>query len=420
MSVLLKQNIFPTLFLTFLVGMTLSCHKTEVSAPNTGNLKFYGGPLDDFPTETIPTSDGGFAITGYTNRNLNNDMFLLKLDHDGNQQWYKTYGGPKDDAGNALVQTSDGGYLITGSTNSFGKAKRNNTSYLDVYAVRTDQNGDTIWTRTYGYKSPGFNSHFNDYANTVCNAADGSHYIGGLTYNYVVNHFAYPASLVMKIKDNGDTIWTKGFDPSYIAFVNTRGLAALMEDKDQNLVTCGYTDSVNFKKISPNGNIVWSNKNAVASTGAGLPYVIGYANNLIQKSDGSYNVICTVTDNYVALSIISGINISNNGKWVTVQNLDSIVEPSVASCGFQGAINDADYIFAVSNSTYNNVGPGGFNIYYLWQSPKTLLLLKTLGGWPVSIIQGNGGKFFITGYANKSGTSHTTIFTESVVYLKAD
>ena len=58
--------------------------------------------------------------------------------------WTKTIGGPDNDVGNAVLQTNDGGYIIAGSTESFGSGG------LDGYIVRTDPNGDTIWTRCYG------------------------------------------------------------------------------------------------------------------------------------------------------------------------------------------------------------------------------------------------------------------------------
>src|ERR1017187_180346 len=225
MSNVLKRYTYKILPLFLLSQFMLSCHKVEVPSSTQGNIKFYGGPSNDMPTAVIKTSDGGFAITGYTDRNQNNDMFLLKLDHNGNQQWFKTYGGANQDVGNALVQTADGGYLVTGSTNSFGNAVRFNTSYMDVYAVRTNANGDTIWTRTYGLPEtiqyP--YAYYDDVSYSVCNASDGSHYIGGFTQNYVnfaINNYANSASLILKIKDNGDTLWTKGFDVDQKGFTS--------------------------------------------------------------------------------------------------------------------------------------------------------------------------------------------------------
>jgi len=58
--------------------------------------------------------------------------------------WTKTFGGPLDDFGMSMQQTSDSGYIITGWTESFGSGN------VDVYLIKTNASGDTVWTRTYG------------------------------------------------------------------------------------------------------------------------------------------------------------------------------------------------------------------------------------------------------------------------------
>jgi len=424
MFIQLKQNIFKILFLTFLVEIFISCHKAEVSVSNSASIKFYGGPLNDVPSAVIQTSDGGFAITGYTDRNLNNDMFLLKLDHNGNQQWFKTYGGPNDDVGNALVQTADGGFLVTGSTNSFGNAIQFNTSYTDVYAVRTNTNGDTIWTRTYGLNLSTNNPHayYDDAAYSVCNAADGSHYISGFTQNYVISNSAYGASLVIKIKDNGDTIWTKGYDP-YTVYLESNFGAGILEDKDHNIVTCSFEDSLLFKKINPNGSVIWSSKNG--SIGRQLVYYDCYFDDFIQEPGGSYNILITSTFlgslpntpyfNSGYFTHVRGINVSNDGSHVRTQVFDSTKVGNLIGCG--SLMSNGNYVFSFSQPNKNPlqqtpiIGPGGFSLLESDPSGKSKLL-KTLGGWPVSIVPDNNGNLFITGYSNKVGTSKTTIFTE--------
>ncbi|MQY71655.1 hypothetical protein GH141_06980, partial [bacterium] len=58
--------------------------------------------------------------------------------------WTRTYGGTGEDVGHFVQETSDGGYIIAGYTTSFGAG-----SY-DVYLVKTNEDGDTLWTKTYG------------------------------------------------------------------------------------------------------------------------------------------------------------------------------------------------------------------------------------------------------------------------------
>jgi hypothetical protein len=114
-----------------------------------GNLqwtKTIGGKKDDVGLMAlIQTSDGGYAIAGYTTSfgAGNGDVYVVKLDANG------TSNGPKPSAdqamtGHSLIQTSDGGYAIAGSTQSFGAGGD------DVYVVKLDANGNLQWTKTIG------------------------------------------------------------------------------------------------------------------------------------------------------------------------------------------------------------------------------------------------------------------------------
>jgi hypothetical protein len=97
--------------------------------------KAIGGESEDEGYSLIQTSDGSYAIAGFTKSfgAGEADVYVVKLDANGNLQWTKTIGGPTIEAGSSLIQTSDGGYAITGKTGSFG---------ADVYVVKLDKNGD--------------------------------------------------------------------------------------------------------------------------------------------------------------------------------------------------------------------------------------------------------------------------------------
>jgi hypothetical protein len=100
---------------------------------------------EDVGFSLIQTSDGGYAIAGFTSSFGAGewDVYVVKLDANGNLQWTKTIGGPYL-RGHSLIQTSDGGYAIAGATKSFGAGK------LDVYVVKLDANGNLQWTKTIG------------------------------------------------------------------------------------------------------------------------------------------------------------------------------------------------------------------------------------------------------------------------------
>src|SRR4030095_3353145 len=106
----------------------------------------YGGSGHDEGRSVKQTWDGGYIIAGTTSSfgAGATDVYLLKVDSLGNFQWQKTFGGNNIDRGYSLDITSDSGFVICGYTNSFGSGG------YDAYVIRTDQNGDTLWTKTYG------------------------------------------------------------------------------------------------------------------------------------------------------------------------------------------------------------------------------------------------------------------------------
>jgi hypothetical protein len=91
------------------------------------------------------TADGGYIIAGYTGvEDVSTDIHLLKVNSLGDLEWRRNYGGLDVEEANAVKQTSDGGYVIVGLTESYGDG------LSDSYIIRTNDVGDTLWTKTYG------------------------------------------------------------------------------------------------------------------------------------------------------------------------------------------------------------------------------------------------------------------------------
>ncbi len=117
--------------------------KTDGSGVEQWNKTFGGTGIDE-GLSIQQTTDGGYIITGKTYLNGNFDIYLIKTDEIGTEQWYKTFGGTGIDEGYSVQQTTDGGYIITGYTTSFGSGQE------DVYLIKTDENGEEEWYNTFG------------------------------------------------------------------------------------------------------------------------------------------------------------------------------------------------------------------------------------------------------------------------------
>jgi regulation of enolase protein 1 (concanavalin A-like superfamily) len=131
-------------------------------------MKTYGGMSNDRAYSLGRTSDGGYIVAGYTGSfgAGGYDVYLVRTDENGDSLWTRTFGGTENDDGRSVQETSNGGYIVAGHTESFGAGG------YDVYLVRTDENGDSLWTRTYG----GARS---DHGYSVQQTLDGGYIIGG-------------------------------------------------------------------------------------------------------------------------------------------------------------------------------------------------------------------------------------------------
>ncbi len=157
--------------------------------------KTYGGNTDDYGRHVQQTTDGGYIIVGETyNSSFLMEVYLIKTDSSGSILWKKNYGGGQDESGFAVQQTSDGGYIVVGNTTSFGAGVN------DVYLIKTNANGDTLWTRTYGDASY-------DYGEAVQQTTDGGYIIVGSTFIANTNYDVY----LIKTNVDGDTLWTKTY-----------------------------------------------------------------------------------------------------------------------------------------------------------------------------------------------------------------
>ena len=120
-----KKPIYYISIVFFIISLFINCSKdtntptVQKSAVEIDYVKTLGGSKNESAQAVTKTTDGGYAILGYTQSrdgdvtnksNESYDYWLLKYDTENQLQWQKTYGGSDADRGVDLVQTSDGGY----------------------------------------------------------------------------------------------------------------------------------------------------------------------------------------------------------------------------------------------------------------------------------------------------------------------
>ncbi|MDG6223124.1 MAG: hypothetical protein QCH99_07690 [Candidatus Bathyarchaeota archaeon] len=132
---LCKQLLFSSILILVLFSFSLI---SSVAASSLMWNQTYGGTNPDKAYSLVETSDGGYAIAGYTTSfgAGNSDFWLIKTDIHGNVEWNQTYGGAEAEYAQSLVETSDGGYAIAGYTTSFGAGNS------DFWLIKTDEMGN--------------------------------------------------------------------------------------------------------------------------------------------------------------------------------------------------------------------------------------------------------------------------------------
>ncbi|MBC8376134.1 MAG: hypothetical protein H8E26_08800 [FCB group bacterium] len=227
-------------------GLDVYLLKIDTAGDTLWTRKF-GGPGDDNGWCIKETSDKGFIIAGFTNRNeaSPNDVLLIKTDAHGSEEWTRQYGGPGDDMGWSIIINRDGGYTIAAQTNSFGSGD------LDAYLIRTDAAGDTLWTKTFGGPQT-------DRVFSIDKTSDDGFVVAGITYSYGAgDRDAY----LLKTDGNGQLLWEKtyggtGYDNAHTVIIN----------QSNEIILTGYGEhwgnsnnmNIFLKKITMDGEEVWS------------------------------------------------------------------------------------------------------------------------------------------------------------------
>jgi hypothetical protein len=214
------------------------------AALNGGWFKTYGGDgVDAFKGFEI-TLDGDYIVSGETEVDGSKDAWLIKIDADGDVIWETTYGTTDGwDGLWSVVGTPDGGYLAGGW---FYNGTQDN---FDALLIKVDENGDIIWTKTYGGAKE---DKFFGIQETV----DG-YVVAGKSASYSSSMFD---GYVVKIDFDGNLIWSKIYQKD--GYTGELNLITRANDGDGFVIAGGYWASTyptqgRLLKIDPDGNVLW-------------------------------------------------------------------------------------------------------------------------------------------------------------------
>lgn len=319
--------------------------KIDIMGNITKSLNF-GGTDSDFGRDVIQTKNGGYVILGYTFSfgAGKADVYLIRTDPDGNILWSKTYGGLKNDYGYSIFELKDGGFIISGETASFGEGS------FDIYVIRTDNKGNLKWSKTYGGKGL-------EVGRLIQPTSDGGFIIIGETNSFGSGDFDV---YLVKIDKNGKLMWAKTYGGNSKDFGS-----AVQQTMDDGYIVSGCSFSFSQRgndkdayliKTDKKGDLIWS------------------------KTIGGFR-----TD--YALFVIKTLNEDN--------------DPS-----------SEKYIFAGYTS---NFGAGEDDVFLAKTNKDgTILWYKTYGGpfpdYGFSVAQTNDGGFVIIGETNNFGAKGADVY----------
>lgn len=202
----------------------------------------------DWAESVKQTADGGYIIGANSMSNIsgdktennygNADYWIIKLDANGAIQWQKTMGGSAVDVLNDVQITSDGGFIVGGysASNISGNKTASSLGSDDYWVVKFDANGVEQWQKTVGTNGI-------DILNEIKQTADGGYILGGFTYEYALptpNFTRYGAHdfYVAKIDAVGNFQWHKTYGGSGDDYIES-----LQQTTDGGYILGGYSTS---------------------------------------------------------------------------------------------------------------------------------------------------------------------------------
>jgi hypothetical protein len=328
MSINLKKHISPLIVVSLYFAFFSCSKKDDNknTIPNSVDIGFVqtiGGTLNESAQAVTITQDGGFAILGYAQSmdgDLANkpddsfDYWLLKFDQNGVLQWQKTYGGSDDDRGNDIIQTSDGCYAIIGFSKSMNGDISENNGAQDYWVSKLDASGNLIWQKSFGFLGA-------DMGLSILESNDGGFLLTGVLDVSASNGEGNSKSAnsksskvqhaggdywVIKLNASGEKLWSRYFGGT---FTDTPYDAVQTNDNGYLIVGASDSNDVDISnnrgtydfwvlKISETGTLLWEKSFGGSQTDE--------ARGITKTNDGNYIIVGDTRSNDLDVSVNAG------------------------------------------------------------------------------------------------------------------
>ena len=328
-----------------------------------------GGTKNESGQSVVATSDGGFAVLGYSQSmdgdllnksNISYDFWLIKYNFNGEQEWQKVYGGSSDDRGYDIILSNDNNMVILGSSKSADGDVSSNAGSNDFWIAKISNSGAIIWEKSLGY-----NGSDNGYS--VIQTIDNGYLLLGVLDvtasdgegNNRISSYRHAGGdyWAVKLDSNGILEWSRYFggnftDTSYAACQTQGGDYIIIGSSDSNDIDISNNKGTYdfwIIKISSEGNLIWEKSYGGSE--------IDEALDITPTTDGNFIVCGNTRSNNIDVS-------SNNGAadiWILkiTPNGEILWEKTYGGNSFEAAksvhqTTDNGFIIAGNSRSDNN------------------------------------------------------------------
>lgn len=389
------------------IGVLFSYSASDILAQQTQFFRTYSMGLYDVAEQVIPINDTNYIAIGTTQTGGVNgaDMLIFNTNSTGELNWWKNIGGTGIENAKGVVRTLDStGYLITGFRNNL------DSMGYDVLLVKTDFSGNLIWSQVYGGNNWEISSSIGCFA-------DSTYLVAGETYSYGAGQ---KDVYLIKVDGNGDTLWTRTFggtgDDYAKSILMDRNNNALIIGGTQSFGSGNYDAYLIY--IDINGDTIWTKTIGTGDDDFGysaamnitvsntMEFIVGYTsyyapdqaqNSYILKIDSLGNAITTYPQMEANAEILDHIKLISLGP-----------DQAAFTADIKYGYNEIGIIYMLRMST-------GFSPWI----QNTYGGSGNEGSYPTQIIRALDGGFLISGYCENWGPGPTSAFllkTDSMTY----